>query len=104
MRVDSTALWRTNRFSKDYPSMAGLTEVQSETLWGPPPIADKIRQRLGFISKKGNEFISSDANIFGTFETNNDLAFKCRKESTARRVDQVAMELVDIMQKNWRHI
>ena len=104
MRVDSTALWRTNRFSKAYPSMAGLTEVQSETLWGPPPIADKIRQRLGFISKKGNEFISSDANIFGTFETNNDLAFKCRKESTARRVDQVAMELVDIMQKNWRHI
>ena len=104
MRVDSTALWRTNRFSKDYPLMAGLTEVQSETLWGPPPIADKIRQRLGFISKKGNEFISPDANIFGTFETNNDLAFKCRKESTARRVDQVAMELVDIMQKNWRHI
>ena len=103
MRVDSTALWRTNRFSKDYPLIAGLTEVQCETLWGPPPIADKIRQRLGFISKKGNEFVSSDVNIFGTFETNNDLSFKCRKESTARRVDQVAMELVDVMQKNWRH-
>ena len=32
------------------------------------------------------------------------LHLNAEKNSTARRVDQVAMELVDIMQKNWRHI
>ena len=71
-------------------------------LFGAPPIADKIKNRLNFLTKKRNEFASRDANIFGTFETTNDLSFKCRKETTARRIDQVSMEIVSLMQKNWR--
>jgi hypothetical protein len=102
MRTRATALLRTHRFSKQHSLIGGLNEVQYEMLFGAPPITNKIKQRLAFLTKKPNEFASRDANIFGTFETNTDLAFKCRKETTGRRVDQVAMEIVKLMQKNWR--
>ena len=102
MRTRATSLLRAQRFSKEHSLIGGLNEVQYEMLFGAPPIADKIKHRLNFLTKKQNEFASRDANIFGTFETNNDLSFKCRKETTARRIDQVAMEIVSLMQKNWR--
>lgn len=102
MRSRATSLLRAQRFSKEHSLIGGLNEVQYEMLFGAPPIADKIKNRLNFLTKKRNEFASRDANIFGTFETNNDLSFKCRKETTARRIDQVAMEIVSLMQKNWR--
>lgn len=102
MRTRATSLLRAQRFSKEHSLIGGLNEVQYEMLFGAPPIADKIKHRLNFLTKKQNEFASRDANIFGTFETNNDLSFKCRKETTARRIDQVAMEITTLMQKNWR--
>ena len=101
MRTRATSLLRAQRFSKEHSLIGGLNEVQYEMLFGAPAIADKIKHRLNFLTKKQNEFASRDANIFGTFETNNDLSFKCRKETTARRIDQVAMEIVSLMQKNW---
>jgi len=102
MRAHATALLRTQRFSKEHSLIGGLNEVQYEILFGAPSISDKIKHRLAFLTKKQNEFASRDANIFGTFETTNDLSFKCKKDTTARRIDQVAMEIVDLMHKNWR--
>jgi len=102
MRSRATALLRTQRFSKQHSLIGGLNEVQYEMLFGAPPITNKIRHRLAFLTKKPNEFASRDSHIFGTFETDNELSFKCQKDTTARRIDQVAMEIVESMQKNWR--
>lgn len=101
MRTTSTTMWRSTRFSKKYSVIGGLTELEGEILWGPPPIATKIKNRISFIGENTPEFGSRDPVIFGTFETHSDLAFKCRKETTARRIDQVAMEILDVMQKQW---
>jgi hypothetical protein len=102
MRATSTTMWRSTRFSKKYSVIGGLTELEGEILWGPPPIATKIKNRISFIGENTPEFASRDSVIFGTFETHSDLAFKCRKETTARRIDQVSMEILDVMQKHWR--
>ena len=102
MRTNATTMWRSTRFAKKYSVIGGLTELESEILWGPPPIATKIKNRVAFIGEKTIEFASRDATLFGTFETHSDLAFKCRKQTTARRVDQVSMEILDVMQKHWR--
>ena len=102
MRTNATTMWRSTRFAKKYSVIGGLTELEGEILWGPPPIATKIKNRVAFIGEKTIEFASRDATLFGTFETHSDLAFKCRKQTTARRVDQVSMEILDVMQKHWR--
>ena len=102
MRINGTATWKDNRFAKGNTNVGNLTETQCEMLWGPLQITEKIQSRLRFIGKKHNEFASTDLNVFGTFETNSDRAFKCRKETTAGRIDQVGMEIVDVMQKDWR--
>ena len=103
MRTTATTTWRSTRFSKQYATIAGLNELEAEILWGLPTLTTKIHNRLAFLTdKKKNEFASRDAAIFGTFETHSDLAFKCRKRSTARRVSQVSVEMLDVMQKHWR--
>jgi len=101
MRTNSTTMWRSTRFSKKYSVIGGLTELEGEILWGPPPIATKIKNRISFIGENTPEFGSRDPVLFGTFETHSDLAFKCRKETTARRIHQVSMEILDVMQKHW---
>lgn len=102
MRTNATNVWRSTRLSKKHSIIEALSEVETETLWGPPQIATKIRNRLTFIGEKQGEYVSRDATLFGTFETHSDLAFKCRKKTTARRVNQVSMEILDVMQKHWR--
>lgn len=102
MRINATGMWRSTRFAKKYAITNGLNELEREILWGPPPIAMKIRNRLTFLAEKDTEFVSRDATLFGTFETHSDLAFKCRKTSTGRRINQVSMEILNVMQKHWR--
>jgi DNA-directed RNA polymerase subunit delta len=102
MRTNATTMWRSSRFSKKYSVIGGLTELEGEILWGPPPIATKIKNRISFIGENTPEFASRDPMLFGTFETHSDLSFKCRKKSTARRINQVSMEILDVMQKHWQ--
>lgn len=102
MRTNATSLWRSTRLAKKFSVIGGLTELEGEILWGPPTIATKIKNRMIFIGENTPEFASRDAVLFGTFETHSDLAFKCRKNTTARRVKQVSMEILDVMQKHWR--
>lgn len=103
MRINATAMWRYARFTKKHSVISGLNELEREMLWGPPPLANKIRHRLTFVGAKKPEFMSCDATLFGTFETENDLAFKSRQPYTGRRIEQVSMEILDGMQKHWRH-
>ena len=73
-----------------------------EFIFGVSPIANKIKNRMSFIGTKGIESYSRDSAIFGTFETNSDLSFKCRKDTTSRRVDQFSSELLGRFQKHRR--
>lgn len=101
MRVNATSMWRSTRLAKKYSIIGGLTELEGEILWGPAPLATKIKNRVIFLGEHTPEFVSRDATLFGTFETHSDLAFKCRKASTGRRIKQVSMEILDVMQKKW---
>lgn len=101
MRVSATSMWRSTRLAKKYSVIGGLTELEGEILWGPAPLTTKIKNRVVFLGETTVEPVSRDATLFGTFETNSDLAFKRRKASTGRRVKQVSMEIVDVMQKKW---
>ena len=101
----TTSLWRsTTLCRKEHSVIGGLTEVRIVKCFGVHRrLQTKIKNRVNaFNGEKTNEFASRDATLFGTFETHSDLAFKCRKETTARRVDQVSMEILDVMQKHWR--
>jgi hypothetical protein len=106
-RVRSLALWRSNRFDQGYilhgKHIPTLHELDGDILFGSMLIQDKMRTRLSFIAQnKGNDFASQDAAIFGTFETNSDLSFKCRKATTSARTDLITSELLSHMHKNWR--
>ena len=102
LRTKTTTLWRHIRLAPRFAMSDGVTEVENEVLCGPPPLATKIKNRVQFLADKIDEHGSLDTTLFGTFETHSDLAFKCRKPVTARRVRQVSVELVDVMQKHWR--
>jgi hypothetical protein len=106
-RVRALALWRSNRFAQGYTlhgkHIPTLHELDGDILFGSMLIRDKMRTRLCFIAEnKGNDFASHDAAIFGTFETNSDLSFKCRKATTSARTDLITSELMNHMHKNWR--
>ena len=101
-RSQTTAMWRSTRFKESYSIIGGLTELEHEFLFGVSPIANKIKNRMSFIGTKGIESYSRDSAVFGTFETNSDLSFKCRKDTTSRRVDQFSSELLGRFQKHRR--
>ena len=101
-RSRTTAMWRSTRFKESYSIIGGLTELENEFIFGVSPIANKIKNRMSFIGTKGIEPYSRDSAIFGTFETNSDLSFKCRKDTTSRRVDQFSSELLGRFQKHRR--
>jgi SpoVK/Ycf46/Vps4 family AAA+-type ATPase len=101
-RSRTTAMWRSTRFKESYSIIGGLTELENEFIFGVSPIANKIKNRMSFIGTKGIESYSRDSAIFGTFETNSDLSFKCRKDTTSRRVDQFSSELLGRFQKHRR--
>lgn len=101
-RSQTTAMWRSTRFKESYSIIGGLTELEHEFLFGVSPIANKIKNRMSFIGTKRIESYSRDAAVFGTFETNSDLSFKCRKDTTSRRVDQFSSELLGRFQKHRR--
>ena len=101
-RSQTTAMWRSTRFKKSYSIIGGLTELEHEFLFGISPIANKIKNRMSFIGTKRIESYSCDSAVFGTFETNSDLSFKCRKDTTSRRVDQFSSELLGRFQKQRR--
>ena len=101
-RSQTTAMWRSTRFKKSYSIIGGLTELEHEFLFGVSPIANKIKNRMSFIGTKRIESYSCDSAVFGTFETNSDLSFKCRKDTTSRRVDQFSSELLGRFQKQRR--
>jgi len=101
-RSQTTALWRSTRFKESYSIIGGLTELEHEFLFGVSSIANKIKNRMSFIGTKRIESYSRDSAVFGTFETNSDLSFKCRKDTTSRRVDQFSSELLGRFQKHRR--
>ena len=101
-RSQTTAMWRSTRFKESYSIIGGLTELEHEFLFGVSPIANKIKNRMSFIGTKGIESYSRDSAVFGTFETNSDLSFKRRKDTTSRRVDQFSSELLGRFQKHRR--
>ena len=101
-RSQTTAMWRSTRFKESYSIIGGLSELEHEFLFGVSPIANKIKNRMSFIGTKGIESYSRDSAVFGTFETNSDLSFKCRKDTTSRRVDQFSSELLGRFQKHRR--